>query len=50
MAAAYEVIALPTVTAGALTIFALMPTGANVFIFASCHHRVLNAASGGTPP
>ena len=43
---AFELIGLPPVAAAVVVLFAAMPTGVNVYIFASRYQRVVNSASG----
>jgi hypothetical protein len=43
---AVEVLDLPPVAAGVVVLFAAMPSGANVYIFANRYQRVINSASG----
>ena len=43
---AFAVFELPPVAAGVVVLFAAMPAGANVFIFAQRYQRVVNSASG----
>jgi len=43
---AFEVLALPAVAAGVVVLFAAMPAGANVYIFANRYQRVVFSASG----
>lgn len=43
---AFEVMQLPPVAAGVVVLFAAMPAGANVYLFASRYHRVVESVSG----
>jgi malonate transporter len=43
---AFDVLHLPPLVGGVVVLFAAMPAGANVFIFATKYRRVVNSASG----